>query len=52
MPSKAAHPRGVLAKVRSLLRGDRYMIDAWPVDRVPGPAPAPVAVATPPPEKS
>ena len=50
MPSKPADTHGVLAKVRSHLRGDRYMVDAWPPapGPAPAPAPAPVVVGTPP----
>jgi len=47
MPSEPVRRHGVLAKLRSRLRGDRYMVGAWPAAREPEPAPAPVAVATP-----
>jgi hypothetical protein len=46
MPSKPAREHGVLAKLRSWLRGDRYMVDAWPSE--PAPAAAPAAAAVPP----
>jgi hypothetical protein len=48
MPSKPVREHGVLARLRSRLRGDRYMVDAWPAAReAPAPTPAPVAVAVP-----
>jgi hypothetical protein len=47
MPSEPARQHGVLAKLRSRLRGDRYMVDAWPVVPERAPSTAPVAVATP-----
>ena len=51
MPSKPAHEHGVLARVRSHLRGDRFMVDAWPADPpvpvVPEPTAAQPEVAAP-----
>ena len=47
MRSKPAREHGVLAGLLSRLRGDRYMVDAWPVAREPEPTSAPVAAATP-----
>ena len=47
MPSEPVRQHGVLAKLRSRLRGDRYMVDAWPVVPEPAATPAPVAPATP-----
>ena len=47
MPSKPVRQHGVLAKLRSRLRGDRYMVDAWAAVPEPAPTPAPVAAATP-----
>jgi hypothetical protein len=40
MPSEPTRERGVLAKLRSWLRGDRYMVDAWPSVPKPDPTPA------------
>jgi hypothetical protein len=53
MPSKPDKEHGVLAKLRGRLRGDRYMVDAYPVVPEPAPAPAaaPVAAAAPAAEK-
>ena len=47
MPSKPVRQRGVLAKLRSRLRGDRYTVDASPVVREPAPTPASVTAASP-----
>jgi hypothetical protein len=47
MPSKSAREPGVLGKLRSWLRGDRYMVDAWPPVPAPVPPAAPVAAAAP-----
>jgi hypothetical protein len=48
MPPEAARPQGLFARLRSRLRGDRYMVDAHaPVAPAPAPAPAPVAAAPP-----
>jgi hypothetical protein len=48
MPSKPAREHGVLSRLRGWLRGDRYMVDAWPPVSAPAPAAAPAAPAAAP----
>ena len=50
MQTESPRPRGLLARVQARLRGDRYMVDAYPVAAVePKPAATPAAAAPVPP---